>query len=514
MMKIMEYLTETGSKMVRHLQTHWRIWARGGYGFGIKASPWILIIFFSYLYIWLAWLNDSHLRNGLDLGIFHQGVYLLSEGELPQSSLKQQMLWGDHASFVLVPIAMVYRFFPDVRTLLVLQVLAITTSGWALWATARKKVKSDWFALALLASYLMFFGIQYALDFDFHPAVFTAGAIAWTLFFLTTKRYTWYAVAVALGLLTQEDAAPVFAMIGAWLLFQKRWQVGGATLATALVYFVIVTYFIMPQWTPGNIRAVHFDIGGSTGSPVRNLAGAAVHPLRTWQNMTDTGDKRRTLKELSRSFGYTHMLSPFTYLASAPNLVSRMLSDQYPRHMVSYHYNVQLAPVFAFGSILTVAWFSKKAKEKYRNWSKWHFFIPMIAGVLVLYGAWATSWQDPDLPLRQLQEPEFTEKKYRPIYSRPALEIVKAMIPNNRSVSVASGLLPVLSDRKYVFNFPEPFPKQTQWVVLSPEFNTWPLPRGEMESYIEQFKEDPDYELVMEDYGLFVFKKIARQVAD
>jgi hypothetical protein len=64
-----------------------------------------------------------------------------------------------------------------------------------------------------------------------------------------------------------------------------------------------------------------------------------------------------------------------------------------------------------------------------------------------------------------------------------------------------------LSTRQYIYNFPDPLPKQTQWVILSAEFNTWPLHKGEMLEYIDTYKADPAYETIWQDYGIFAFKK-------
>jgi hypothetical protein len=82
------------------------------------------------------------------------------------------------------------------------------------------------------------------------------------------------------------------------------------------------------------------------------------------------------------------------------------------------------------------------------------------------------------------------------------------MIPKNKSVSAASGLVPQLSTRQYIYNFPDPLPKKPQWVILSDEFNTWPLHKGEMTEYIDKYKEDKEYEMVYGEYSIYAFKKI------
>ena len=463
--------------------------------------PWILITFFSIAYIRLALLNHLQFRTGLDLGIYGQALYHLSHFRLPYSTFKEQVLWGDHAHFILVFLAPLYRIFPDVRLLLITQALAVTTAGWALYRVARDTVRSTFFALAALVSYLSFIGIQHALDFDFHPSVLTGAAMLWVIYALHVRNFPLYWMALGLGLITREDAGPIFFMLGAYLLFRRRQALAVATMLVSAVYFFTVGYGIMPIWTPGHIPLAYLDVPDK--NPIRILRDTVARPITTVQNMVDTPEKVHTIKTLFSSFAFLPLFSPFTYLTSLPIFLSRFLSPNEYRWFIQSHSNANILPILAYGTVLgaaAVLRLAQRAGERIRH------VAAMGLSALLLVSAYLTAWRDPDAPLRKLTRPEFTDEASLPRTGIAAFQLVKAIIPPEGGVSASSGFVPHLSGRKYVVNFPE-IKDHTHWIVLSQEFNTWPLRKGETDTAIAELIRNPDYELLWQEYGIYLFKK-------
>jgi uncharacterized membrane protein len=274
----------------------------------------------------------------------------------------------------------------------------------------------------------------------------------------------------------------------------------------SLVYFFVVTYILMPKWTPGGGALTYFDAAGSQKGFGHLIIWFVSHPIQLVKEIFATETNRNTIRQLFQSFGFLSLFSPVTYLMLAPNFVARFLSEEYQRHLMSFHYNASLASILAYSAILGTSNIKRLFTRLLPKRGVGMIVVSLMA-VAILTGTYYSSWKDRDLPLHKLQQPEFTEPKYQPVLSAGALAIVKQMIPKNKSVSAASGLVPQLSTRQYIYNFPDPLPKQTQWVVLSAEFSTWPLHKGEMLEYIDTYKADPAYETVWQDYGIFAFKK-------
>jgi uncharacterized membrane protein len=365
--------------------------------------PWILIAFFAIQYIRLGIINEIQLRNGLDLGTYTQILYNINNGHIPPfNTLKGQIAWGDHAHFIMLILAPVFALWQDPRMLIMIQTIAITTAGWALYKIAQDKIKNILFSLSILFSYLLFFGIQYALNFDFHANVLTAAILAWSFYAWHFKKHFLFWFTVILGLISREDAALFYVMFAVYVIlfetgavkkhallayskiknvivFAKRKNVGADVpvrprehtevlpyghpfnkistpafilIVISLIYFFTVTYVIMPKWTPGGGALTYFDAAGSEKGPLHLATWFVSHPISLINEIFATHANRNTLRHLLQSFGYLPLLSPVAYLMAAPNLVARFLSPEYQRHLLDFHYNSSLASILCFSSIL------------------------------------------------------------------------------------------------------------------------------------------------------------------
>ena len=72
-----------------------------------------------------------------DLGIFDQGLWLLSRAETPFITLRGLHLFGDHSSYLMLPVVPLYWVLPDVRAMLILTVVVLALGAPVVWAAAR-----------------------------------------------------------------------------------------------------------------------------------------------------------------------------------------------------------------------------------------------------------------------------------------------------------------------------------------------------------------------------------------
>jgi uncharacterized membrane protein len=128
------------------------------------------------LYAGFLW-GCSYLRHFLfqssafDLGIFDQSLYLISQGSEAFCSLIGFPILGDHAAFILYPLALFYKIIPSVQWLFLIQAVALTSgSGWV-FILARQQKISDSLAFMMSGIYLFHPLVFNANFFDFHPEV-------------------------------------------------------------------------------------------------------------------------------------------------------------------------------------------------------------------------------------------------------------------------------------------------------------------------------------------------------
>jgi len=141
------------------------------------------------------WLSLS--SNAWDLGIFTQFSWMLSRGHFAESaSLTGWPVLADHASFILLPISIIYRLWSSPAFLLTLQVLALSGASLVLLQLANIASVSPNVQKLVLLAYFSQPVLWNAGWFDFHPdSLFPLAAfcfwlqvrkkrIGWTIFYL------------------------------------------------------------------------------------------------------------------------------------------------------------------------------------------------------------------------------------------------------------------------------------------------------------------------------------------
>lgn len=458
------------------------------------------IIFFSIAYLLISFGRLNHFETSVDLAGYTQAVYNLSHLRLPFNTFKGMIMWGDHAHFIMAVIAPLYWLWPDARLLLTIQALALTSAAWPIYRLTQKYLKNNIIGYAVAFAYLIFSGLQYAVITDFHPSTLTGVALAWAVYLFETKRLRWFWLVFILGLITREDAPPIFFMWGIYLLLKKRWRIAPAIMVISAIYFLITVYFIMPMWLPSHIPLAYLDVSDKSLWGI--LRGFVVYPKSILQNMVDTPDKINTLNAIFMSFGYLSLLAPFTYLTAAPIIYSRFYSVNDYRWQLDNYSNANIAPILAVGAILgvgTAIWLGQKMLR--RDFTKQ---ITVIAAILIIS---CTTWQfhrDLKAPLWNMFN-IYTGGIYAD--RRQAFAEIKKMIPANDAVSANAGFLADLAGRKNLYNFPE-LPKDTQWIVISREVNDWPINGPTTAHEIKELQKNPDWAEVAVEESIFVFKRL------
>lgn len=119
----------------------------------------------------MAWSRYAHRwTSALDLGLFDQGVWLLSRGRNPQLTIIDDNLFGDHLSPVLALFAPLYRLHPTPLWMIAAQAIALGVTVPAMRSLARQLgAHEGWATLGTVASA----PLLTAAMFDFHPIVMT-----------------------------------------------------------------------------------------------------------------------------------------------------------------------------------------------------------------------------------------------------------------------------------------------------------------------------------------------------
>ncbi len=298
--------------------------------------PYTVFAILATLYSALAVRNHEQLRTcGFDLGIFTQQIASYAQLKPPMVPLLGGVnSLGDHfspATFVLAP---VYRLFPSPVTLLIAQAMLFAVAAIPLvrWATA---ALGGWAGAAVGLGYGLSFGIQGAINYDFHEIALAVPLLAFAMTALGQQRWT-AGLAWSLPLVfVKEDLGLTVAMIGGlvalWATGRDRVR-GALTVVWGLGWTALATKVLIP-WFSGD---GHYAQGDKLGP------GALEQAARGVLGSADL--RAATLFLLLLITGFAAVRSPLVLIA-LPTIGWRFASENSNFWGPIYHYNAVLMPI-------------------------------------------------------------------------------------------------------------------------------------------------------------------------
>lgn len=308
----------------------------------------------------LILLGASSLRHllfqsaGWDLGIFDQGLYLLSQGQAPYSTLRDIHLLGDHAAWLLYPIALLYRLYPSVYWLLAIQAIALAVGALPTFALARQARLSTQLALTLALAYLLYPLVFNVNLFDFHPEVMAVPLLLGAIWAARSHAPLAFSLCVLLTLGCKEVLGLTVAAMGFWLLIWEHRRVYGlGAIGAGSLWFVVATQVIIPAFSglqPAGVSLYGY-LGDSMTAVIINLF---LKPHLVLRQIFSWG----TLEYLGL------LLGPILWGLSAPALVAlvpalptlalNILSSEPQQRNLTQHYSLPLLPFLILAVITTL----------------------------------------------------------------------------------------------------------------------------------------------------------------
>ncbi|MBI2985017.1 MAG: DUF2079 domain-containing protein [Candidatus Kerfeldbacteria bacterium] len=171
--------------------------------------------------------------NGLDLGIYTQTIWSLSQGYGFASSIHDPTYLGDHLELWLVPLAQLYRWWPSPLLILWAQTLLLASAAIPIALLARRLLGprvAIWSAWLFLAHPLLYNAALY----EFHGLSFALPILVWSIVAYHDRRYRWWLALLILLLFVREDM-PL--LVAGWALLAaierrgSRWWLPPLVLA-------------------------------------------------------------------------------------------------------------------------------------------------------------------------------------------------------------------------------------------------------------------------------------------
>ncbi|HIK26842.1 MAG: DUF2079 domain-containing protein [Oscillatoriaceae bacterium SKW80] len=350
----------------------------------------------------LIFFACSSLRHALfqsgafDLGIFDQAIYLISIGEVPISSFTGFHILGDHAAWILYPLALLYKISANVHWLFAVQALSLALGALPTWHLARVAGLSESTATTVAVIYLLYPLVFNLNLFDFHPEVIALPCLLGAILAAQLNKIGWFCVAIALILSCKAVLALTVAAMGIWLFFfEKKRACGIIALFTGVAWFLIATQIIIPFFG-GEVAAIsrHFPrysyLGNSFPEMAKNIL---LHPWLVSRKIFSFA----TLEYLLLlTAPLILLLSPRAALIGAiPTLVLNILSENSTQRNLVQQYSL---PILPFLLVTAIANLSQSSHflflvSKKINLNYFIFFWSLIAFLILgKYGYFASNY--------------------------------------------------------------------------------------------------------------------------
>lgn len=376
-----------------------------------------------------------------DLGIFDQGLWLLSEGETPFVTVRGLHLFGDHSSFLMLPLVPLYWIWADVRILLILTVLAMAAGGPLLYATARAEGLPRWPAAGLGVGFLLLPAVQWQVWDVFHPEVLAVPLLI-AAYLLTLRRHPgWALVALLVVLLAKEDAALVVLPLALYLgvRFKQRWvAVGGGTAAIGAA--VVNFGFLLPHWSPTG-ELIYSGRYEAFGDGFAEIVWGALTSPGDVITMALAGERPLYIIGLVLPL-IASLAAPEILLLAAPTLMANLLSVHSYQAQLPYHYTAYIIAVAAIAAVVgtrrLIQWTNDWSSTRRRTLVAMVIVVALAGSLAGPWGLWRTNpWAG------------------RVADSASASEAI-ALIPADAKVAAESRFVAHLGHRKTIYVFPNP----------------------------------------------------------
>ena len=370
-----------------------------------------------------------------DFGLYDQGVWLLSQGKVPFVTLMGRNLFGDHTSFILLPLIPLMWVFTSTSLLFVVQTVVIASGAIPIYAFARKHLESDALGCAFACTYLLYPAVSWTNVENFHPDSFLGVLVAVALWAALSRKWRWYVVAVLLALLVKEDVVLVVAPIGVWVALRRDVRIGVATLIGSIGAALFCFLFVIRNLTGTAFRnSWRIPFGGFGG-----LVKTAFTSPRTLLEYLTSDGRLTYLCQIFAPTAGLFVIAPSVALIGFVVMFSNIISTFYYQYQIQYHYSLAVAPILVFGNIYAVGRLGKSARRK----------ATVIVGVASIVSAFFLA----PLPLAHNQIQKFPPDSP----SVAAAHELFAQIPADAVISVFHPLSAQLARRERVYVFPNPF---------------------------------------------------------
>lgn len=329
---------------------------------------WIVFISALVLFICSSLRHFLFQSNALDLAVFDQWVYLTSQGLPPISSFFGFHMVGDHAAFILYPIALLYKIYPALHWLFAVQAIALALGALPIYYLSLQNSLSIAYSKVMVISYLLYpalFNINFFTDF--RPEAIAVPSLLWAMWAGTARKTSYLILAVGLTLICKDTLSLTVVALGLWLWFiQGRRYYGIGCILAGAVWYLLTIGYLVPMLRGGQAGGVVF-FSSLGNSPSEILLNIVTNPIIIIKRFFLPDTLFYYLLLILPVIIGLHWRQAMTIIPALPMLLLNILSDYSAQRDLVHHYSLI---VFPFIIVWLLRSISQYKQEKDRPWLK------------------------------------------------------------------------------------------------------------------------------------------------
>jgi uncharacterized membrane protein len=507
----------------------------------------ILALAFVVYFTAYTWsLFDAFRSNAEDMGIMDQAFWNTLHGALLHQTICNNIsdtnCIGDVSRFaihfepLMLPISLLYVIAPSPKTLMLLQALVVASGAFPVYWIASRRLASPLAGLGFATGYLLYPALQSAVIFDFHAVTMAAAFLMFAIYFMLTRNNVGLVIACLLALSTKEEIPVDIIMIAlAILVFQRRYKLGLGLIGLSVVWLA-VTLMVMHIFSPLGHSPTASRYSYLGGNPLEVVRTLVTRPFSVFRDQILNHNALHNLHTLIGPLGYYGILGPSAFVLAVPAILLNLLSSDPHMQLGVHQYSAEIVPFMVFAAIsgmtFLVPWITMLARRGPPRLAS--AFSPTAEGAndIVLRlpgGAYRTRYQVVaglliflllalmgffSLAQQSLADLPGTNAFVWPTqtaHTRLFTEVA-ALIPANASVSAQDTLVPHLSHRRHIYQYPY-MAEQSSYVVLDSQASIYPFTltsqgQNDYNHSVDDLLHSGKFRVIFQQNGYMVLQRI------
>jgi uncharacterized membrane protein len=478
--------------------------------------PYLILLLFGALIFFMGFMNHYFFRSFVfDYGNYNFAFWDYSHFRISSMPTYPGNFLQDHYSFLLmyfVPVYWLLNWLTGTYTLIIIQNALILIAAWYTYKLIKLKTENLWLGVGVLIYYFVLLGRYSTFACDANLAVMSACFIPVFLYYFERRKFLISSIILILSLLSRENIPIWFIFIFIVLLIQHRkekkaviFSISGITLS--VLYLILLFNVLIPAVESDEKQFTLFNYAALGASPGEALSFVLQNPIETLKMFFINHLDKPEFNGIKTEFYMVYMISggivllfrPQYLIWFIPIVAQKVLNDAPIRWGILTYYSIEVVTLLPLSVFLTLA---PLRSRKLQN----GLTIAICAAALsmTLYKMNRNNRVEPNR-FRPEKEKFYYEGFYQSPYDLIETHKLLKLIPPQAKVSASENLFSHLAQRKHIYFFPTV--NDAEYVIFSVFDNYFRLSHMENEWQRNKYLSDPDWEIIGEEFPVFLLKK-------